>query len=158
MVFNMASLRGQSAPAMLESPRGETVKTTVQQTTVKPKVAFFVSVRARLAAKRAQAQEDRILPLAKDEGGNIGLGAVLTIVLVIIGAVVSIAILAALAPTWFTSIASIVSIFTSGNYTTGDDTADGIMPVFGMLIAFLGLFALIGLVFAVVQLKRGGGA
>lgn len=111
------------------------------------------SKRELLAQKRAKAMED----FSQDKAGELSLTSSLVIVVVIITAVVALSLLAALSPTFLRSIAGIVNVFSSGNYTTGDATADNVMPVFGTLIAFLGLFALVGLVFAVVQIKHGGG-
>lgn len=110
------------------------------------------SRREALAQKRMEA----VRSFDDDTNGFLEASGLLAIVVVIIVAVVALALLAALSPTFLESVAGIVNVFISGNYTTGDATADNVMPVFGTLIAFLGLFALVGLVFAAVQLRRGG--
>jgi len=113
-----------------------------------------MSRREALSRRKAEALEDS--PFSQDLAGELNLTFALTVIGVIIGAVVGISVLSALAPTWFSSITGIVSVFTSGNYTTGDTTADGLMPIFGLVIAFAGLFALVGLVFLVVKLQGKG--
>lgn len=106
-------------------------------------------------AQRKQGLE-KVAGFGEADGGFLEASGLLAIVIVIIVAVVALALLSALSPTFLQSVAGIVNVFSSGNYTTGDATADNVMPVFGTLIAFLGLFALVGLVFAAVQLRRGG--
>lgn len=85
---------------------------------------------------------------------NINFG--LTIIGVIIAAVVAIAIVAALFPTYMTSLASLGDTFNDPNTTTGDATADTLLPIFGLLIAFAGLFAIVGIVLLAVKLKKSG--
>lgn len=91
-----------------------------------------------------------------DERGLINLGGVLGIAGVIIGAVVSIILIAALLPTFLDAVSDVTGAFNDANTTTGDDTADSLLPIFGLLVAFAGLFAIVGLVFLAVRLRRGG--
>lgn len=93
--------------------------------------------------------------LATDEAGEVNINFGLTIIGVIIGAVVAIAIVAALFPTYMTSLASLGTTFNDPNTTTGDATADTLLPVFALLIAFAGLFAIVGIVLLAVKLKKG---
>lgn len=90
------------------------------------------------------------------EEGSLSINAGLSIVGVIIGAVVSIAILAALAPTYFTSLGDIGGVFTDPSTTTGNTDADALLPVFGLLVAFGGLFAIVGLIMLGVKLNKSG--
>lgn len=93
-----------------------------------------------------------------DKEGALNTGAALTIVAVVIGAVVGLSVLAALLPTFFGSLSDIGAVFSDGNTTTGNDDADALLPVFGLLIAFGGLFAIVGLALLVVSIKKKGGA
>lgn len=97
----------------------------------------------------------RRAPLA-DDAGQLSLSTPLVIVAVVIGAVVGMAILAALMPTYLDSLSGVTGEFNDPNTTTGDDDADALLPVFGLLVAFAGLFAIVGLVLLVVKIRRGG--
>lgn len=114
------------------------------------------SLRAMLAHRRQEAVNAPVL--AKDEAGALNTGAALTIVAVVIGAVVGLSVLAALLPTFFGSLGDIGGVFTDANTTTGNDDADALLPVFGLLIAFGGLFAIVGLALLVVSIKNKKGA
>lgn len=113
-----------------------------------PPPAHVTSRREQLALQRRT--------IADDDAGSLSMTGGLTIVGVIIGAVVSIAILAALAPTYFASLGDIGAVFTDANTTTGNDDADALLPVFGLLVAFGGLFAIVGLVLLGIKLKNQG--
>lgn len=110
------------------------------------------SIRAMLAHRREAVNANPVL--RKDDAGSLSMTGGLTIVGVIIGAVVSIAILAALAPTYFSSLGDIGAVFTDANTTTGNADADALLPVFGLLVAFGGLFAIVGLVLLGIKLKN----
>lgn len=92
-----------------------------------------------------------------DISGALNTSGALIIVAVIIGAVVGLAVLAALVPTFFGSLADIGAVFTDPSTTTGNSDADALLPVFGLLIAFGGLFAIVGLALLVVAIKKKGG-
>lgn len=92
---------------------------------------------------------------SRDVAGALQISQGLGIAGAIIGAVVGISILAALIPTWFGSLASIGENLTDPGTTTGNTDADALLPVFGLLIAFAGIFAIVGLVVAVVRMRRG---
>lgn len=112
------------------------------------------SIRAMLAQRRQVAAMNRILP-AKDEDGTLSTQGALVIVAVVIGAVVGLSVLAALLPTFFGSLGDIGGVFSDENTTTGNADADALLPVFGLLIAFAGLFAIVGLALLVVKVKSG---
>jgi hypothetical protein len=112
------------------------------------------SIRAMLAHRRLEAVNRPVL--STDDEGSLNTSGALTIVGVIIGAVVGLAILAALVPTFFGSLADIGTVFTDANTTTGNEDADALLPVFGLLIAFGGLFAIVGLALLVVAIKKKG--
>lgn len=112
------------------------------------------SIRAMLALRRQEAASTPILMSRDEEDGALNTGAALTIVAVVIGAVVGLSVLAALLPTFFGSLASIGDVFSDEATTTGNADADALLPVFGLLIAFAGLFAIVGLAILVVQAKK----
>lgn len=111
------------------------------------------SLRAMLAHRREAAESS---PVLKGEDAAISLNAGLTIVGVVIGAVVTLAILAAVAPMWFTSLADIGGVFSDPSTSTGNADADALLPTFGLLVAFGGLFAIVGLVLIGIKLKGSG--
>ncbi len=74
---------------------------------------------------------------------------------IIIGAVVSMILIAALLPEYLGAVADVTGEFNNNTTTTGDATADTLLPVFGLLVAFAGLFAIVGLVFLAVKLRKG---
>lgn len=92
----------------------------------------------------------------KEDTGILNVNFALSIVGVFIVAVVGMAVLAALMPTYFSSLAGVGDTFTDANTTTGNSDADALLPIFGLLVAFAGLFAIVGLVIVVVRLKKGG--
>lgn len=88
---------------------------------------------------------------ARDQDGSLNLNAGLAIVGVVIGAVVVMAIIAALLPTFLGSLADTNAAFNDPNATTGDATADSLLPIFPILIGLGGLIAIVGLVLAAVH-------
>jgi len=74
-----------------------------------------------------------------DEGANAsfsGLGAIaIYTVLAIIGAVIVVKVLVAMAPSWFGAAEDLHS--TLANATTGDDDADSIIPIISLIVGFL---------------------
>lgn len=102
---------------------------------------------------RVQSQKEAF---AKEESGILNVNFALGIVGVFIVAVVGMAVVAALMPTYFSSLSDVGNTFTDANTTTGNTDADALLPIFGLLVAFAGLFAIVGLVILVVRLKRGG--
>ncbi|MHB8585241.1 MAG: hypothetical protein ACYDDF_05320 [Thermoplasmatota archaeon] len=77
------------------------------------------------------------------------------IVVVIVAAVVGLTVLAALLPTYTGSVRSIGANLTNANW--GSTTANSISNIFGtILVPLLGLFAIVGLIFAAVYINRHG--
>jgi hypothetical protein len=107
-----------------------------------------------LAQRRQVAGQNRILFSRQEEHGTLSTQGALVIVAVVIGAVVGLSVLAALLPTFFTSLGDIGAVFTDPSTTTGNTDADALLPVFGLLIAFAGLFAIVGLALLVVKVKN----
>lgn len=83
------------------------------------------------------------------------IGSAITIAGVIVSAVVGLAVLAALAPTWFNSTGDLAENFSTAD--VGDSTANSIAnDIFPLIIALLGVFAIAGLAFAVMKLGKRG--
>lgn len=93
----------------------------------------------------AKANQVNQKKFESDERGFINLGTVTGILTVVIVGIVVLLILAALAPTYITAVADLVNALESG--TTNNTTADTLLPVFGLLIALGGVFALVGYAF-----------
>lgn len=85
------------------------------------------------------------LNFAKDRNAFVNMGSFTGILTVVIVGIVILLILAALAPTYLTAIADLVAALEGG--TTNNTTADSLLPVFGLLIALGGVFALVGFAF-----------
>lgn len=119
-----------------------------------PLVALYVMAVAWVNRTMDRAEEAHAR-YAQCQSGVINIGALLSIIVIIVVAVAGMGILASLAPQYMSSLADFVGVFNDVNSTTGDDTADTLLPTFGLLIAFAGLFALVGLGILVVKLRRG---
>lgn len=114
------------------------------------------SQRAIIEARQEAARENPTIHTdmtRHPEGGAINISSALTIVGVVIGAVVSLVVLAALAPTWFDATSDLVDNFTTAD--VGDATANSIAnTVFPLVLGLLGVFALAGLAFAAMRLRK----
>lgn len=114
------------------------------------------SMRANLQERREHAAETPVLTVKADEYANISIAGALTVAGVIVGAVVGLSVLAALAPTWFDATGDLAENFT--NADVGDTTANNIAnTVFPLIIGLLGVFAIAGLAFAAMKLRGGKG-
>lgn len=109
------------------------------------------SRRSILRAQRLAAGQKACLRTDTDANLELGKGA-LVLVAVIIGAVVVIQIVAALFPTFFNSVAAINENLTTTS--TGDDTADSLLPIFRILVGLGALFGIIGIVLAAIAIKN----
>lgn len=107
------------------------------------------------AARCMKQGQNTAADFMTDKAGALNTSALLSIVTVIIGAVVGISLIAALAPTYMTALGDFVGVFNDANTTTGDATADTLLPVFALLMAFAGLFALVGIGIVAVRLRKG---
>lgn len=109
----------------------------------------------RLLQKERQetAKENPVLGWSDADHANINIGSAITIAGVIVGAVVGLAVLSALAPTWFDATGDLAENFSSAD--VGDSTANQIAnDVFPLIIALLGVFAVAGLAFGVMKLRK----
>lgn len=86
------------------------------------------------------------------------LNAAMTIAIVVVGAFVGLQVLAELLPSYFSSVADLVGVFTSPNTTTNSTAADALLSPFGLILALSGIGAIIGLAFLVFRMRgsRGG--
>ena len=119
-------------------------------------MVFMESMRSQIQARQEAARQDPALHADMSrhpEGGAINIGFAITIAGVIVGAVVGLSVLSALAPTWFDSTSSLAENFSTAD--VGDTTANGIAnDVFPLIIALLGVFAIAGLAFGVMKLRK----
>lgn len=90
---------------------------------------------------------------ATDSNAFLNMGAFLTLAGVVLGAVVGVILLSALAPTFFSAIADLSGTFQTAdlNDTTANTIANSVFP---LIIALGGLFAIAGLVFLAIKLKK----
>lgn len=87
----------------------------------------------------------------KNESGFINLGSVTGVVSAVVLAIVVLLVLAALADDFITAVADVVFAVEGG--TTNNTTADALLPVFGLLIALAGIFAIVALVMRATHLR-----
>ena len=80
---------------------------------------------------------------------SLGLSILTTIIIAVVGA----SILAALLPTYLASVGSVSENFTNGD--VGNADVNTVLPVFGLFVAFAGVFAVIGLALLVFRARRG---
>lgn len=80
-----------------------------------------------------------------DEHGFIDMGRITGVLSAVLIGIVLLLVLAALAPSFLTAIADLVGALESG--TTNNTTADTLLPIFGLLIALGGVFALVAYAF-----------
>lgn len=83
------------------------------------------------------------------------LNGAMLIAVIVVGALVGIQILADLAPSYFTSVADLVGVFTDPNTTTNSSAADALLSPFGLILALSGVGAIIALAFLVFRLRGG---
>lgn len=87
-----------------------------------------------------------------DRGGFINMGSITAIIGTVVVGIVVLLVLAALAPSYLTAVADLVGALEGG--TTNNTTADSLLPVFGLLIALGGVFALIAYAFIAYRRRK----
>lgn len=96
-----------------------------------------------------------------DTRGALSAASLSTLVLGILGAillaVVGMALLAGLAPTYFTNLAALVGLLNDPNTTTGDTTGDALLPIFALVSAIMGTIGILVIILGVVVVKAKGG-
>lgn len=102
------------------------------------------------SARFAGLRERRFQTNDEADLSNIG-GVAMAVAAIIIAAVVTLTLLSNLFPTYSASVASISENVSTADW--GDETANGIGPVFAMLVSLGGLFAIVGLVFLAYKLR-----
>lgn len=119
------------------------------------------SLRAMNEARRQEAMENPTPGFGGDLNAQFNISSGLTIAGVILGAVVGLSVLAALAPTWFDSVGDLSENFTDADLDNDAATvsvAENIAQnVFPLIIGLLGVFAIAGLAFAAMKLRGGRG-
>lgn len=100
----------------------------------------------------AKANQSHERKFSENESGFVNLGTITGILTVIVVGIVILLILAALAPTYLTAIADLVNALESG--TTNNTSADSLLPVFGLLVALGGVFALVGFAFLAYRRRK----
>jgi hypothetical protein len=100
--------------------------------------------------------KNSIRSLRKNDAAAVEIGDVtkvaFTVVGLILGAIVSLIILAALFPSYSGAVGNLSENLSTSDW--GDATANSIAPVFGLLVSLGGLFAVAGLAFAAYQLTK----
>ena len=103
----------------------------------------------RLGVPRATKALQRNQEVTKQVVFN--MNRVLTVAFVVIGAVIGIQILAALAPTFFTAVADLNQEFNTAD--VNDTTANSILPIFPTLLGLAGVVAIVVLALAAFKLR-----
>lgn len=118
---------------------------------------FFAQV-AVIWAIAVQAIRMQSPSFYRNQVAALNLNSILVIVGVVVGAIVGMAVLAALLPNYFTNTGTVVGTVTSASASIGNATVGGLMPTFGMLVAFAAVFGVVGLIIAiiVIRYKRSG--
>lgn len=90
------------------------------------------------------------------DSANVSIASVGTIALSVIGiilaAVIGLRVLAALFPTYTSSVASISENFTTADW--GETTANDISPIFATVVALVGMIAVVGIVLLVMHFRK----
>lgn len=90
--------------------------------------------------------------LQNDTAAAFNVGSSLTLASIVVIAVVSLIVLAALAPVYFSSIAGLSENFSTADL--GDDTANSLAnSIFPLIISLGGLFAIASLAFAAYKMR-----
>jgi hypothetical protein len=89
-----------------------------------------------------------------DTRGLVNLGAALSLVAIIVGVILAISVLAALAPTFFGAVKNLTLAFASPD--TGSSLADTILGIIAFIIPLVLVFGLVGLVFYVARKMKLG--
>lgn len=110
--------------------------------------------------KPARPQASRRNHLREDEEASAGLMAGVAgafgLIIIIIGAVIGMRVIASMAPGYIESVANVTSTVQNSDF--GNDDVNDMRAPIAILMAFAGLFAIVGLVLAVMVIKRGRGA
>lgn len=81
----------------------------------------------------------------------------LMVAIIVVGAFVTLQVLAEILPEYFTGIADVVGVFTDPNTTTNSSAADALLSPFGLIIALSGVAAILGLAFLAFRFRGGRG-
>jgi hypothetical protein len=118
-------------------------------------VAMLLGMCALLLAPARETKNEEASFVNDTDGSfSLNLNPVWVTLAIVLTAVISIVVLAALAPVYFDALASLVGVFTDPSTTTNDTTADALLPVFGIILAIGGLAAIVMLAVAAYRIQR----
>lgn len=118
-----------------------------------PATTVLASPPAKEAGVPSRRQRHlRLRSFQMDRAGEIDTGKALGVAFVIVGAVVALLVAAQLLPTFIHAGANATSAITTTDF--GDDTANSLRPVFGLLVALGVLISSVLLILAYVKLKN----
>lgn len=100
-----------------------------------------------LHSLRYKRQNASTPELVRDDAAAVNFVSALSVVGVVLSAVITLIIVARLMPQFVDSVADVNENLTSEEVTFGDETTDGIKPVFAIVV---GLSALVGLVALII--------
>lgn len=89
--------------------------------------------------------------LSKDQNGFANLAIVWTLV----GFIIVVTVVAAMIGPVFTATSDVNTALNDPNVTTGDDSADAIKPVFGIVIGLAVVLGIVGIILAAVKFGKG---
>lgn len=115
-------------------------------------MAPWLALAAWVHAGLAKLDAPRAAKFRADLNGFINMGSITTIIATVVLGIVILLILASLAPSFITAIGDLVGALQTG--TTNNTTADALLPVFGLLIALGGVFALVGFAFLAYRRRK----
>lgn len=115
-------------------------------------LATLSALPALAASKMSTFNREVRWRMARSDMATLDIQGALIVAGVIIAAVVGVQVIAALAGTWFEGIANLTGAFDTA--TTGDATADSLLPIFRLLIALAGVFALVGAALLAVRIRN----
>lgn len=105
------------------------------------------------ASRRAALAHRR---MSHDEAANINLGGALTLVGVFIGFIVLVTVAAKFVVPIFAATADVNEALNDPNTTTGDESADAIKPVFGIVIGLAVVIGIVTLILGAVKFSKKG--
>lgn len=90
---------------------------------------------------------------SSDTRGLVNLGAALGLVAIVVGVILAISVLAALAPTFFSSVKNLTTAFATPD--TGSTLANTILGVISFVIPLVLVFGFVGLIFVIAKKMKG---
>lgn len=94
--------------------------------------------------------------LATDEDANLDMSKGLSVVGIVLGAVITMVVIANLFPTFADAVADVNTNLTDDTVTFGDETADGLKPVFAIVIGITALLGIVGIILGAFRGRLDG--